>query len=416
MRSKPYAAGRVAASVSPRPPRGPRRLCSPRAGRGLAGRSTPAPGSRSGFATVSIPPPALGEGRDGLEPDGAGQLDRLVNLVDHPAGYPAAPRRATHEPSRRGGSARARRGGPRGAGRARCSPDPRLRERETEHVAERPELAVVPDRDDERVVRGPQCLVGRDRRMTVAHPAGDDPCGQPVRRLVREREQRGGQQSTSTSCPSPVRSRWRSAARIPIAACNPVITSTSATSTFAARLGISGIDMSPPIACARKSYPGTSPRPPDRQDTRSGRSAISVRVEPGALHHARSEVLDHDVGSQGQRPRGRDIAGILQVQGDASLVPVRAEVVGGHPCGRPGRAPGARVVAVPGRSTLITSAPRSPRIIVASGPARTREKSATRIPSRAPAETDIRGLYTISASAASRTTLRRTFGYRGAER
>ena len=40
----------------------------------------------------------------------------------------------------------------------------------------------------------------------------------------------------------------------------------------------------------------------------------------------------------------------------------------------------------PGRSTLTTSAPRSPRSIVANGPASTREKSATRTPSRAAGE------------------------------
>src|SRR3954454_16700671 len=38
----------------------------------------------------------------------------------------------------------------------------------------------------------------------------------------------------------------------------------------------------------------------------------------------------------------------------------------------------------PGRSTFTTSAPRSPRVCVHSGPASTREKSATSSPSRAP--------------------------------
>ena len=55
--------------------------------------------------------------------------------------------------------------------------------------------------------------------------------------------------------------------------------------------------------------------------------------------------------------------------------------------------PHARVSSpVPGRSTLITVAPRSPSSIVAYGPARTREKSATTIPSSAPVT---RGLYPI---------------------
>ena len=44
----------------------------------------------------------------------------------------------------------------------------------------------------------------------------------------------------------------------------------------------------------------------------------------------------------------------------------------------------ARVVAASGRSTLITSAPRSPSSIAANGPASTREKSATRRPSSGP--------------------------------
>ena len=45
----------------------------------------------------------------------------------------------------------------------------------------------------------------------------------------------------------------------------------------------------------------------------------------------------------------------------------------------------------PGRSTLITSAPRSPSVIAANGPASTREKSATSSPSSGPAESAIGG-------------------------
>ena len=58
---------------------------------------------------------------------------------------------------------------------------------------------------------------------------------------------------TDTRCPSPVASRCRSAARIPNAACSPVITSTSATPAFAGRPGSPVTLISPPTACTSRS-------------------------------------------------------------------------------------------------------------------------------------------------------------------
>ena len=74
---------------------------------------------------------------------------------------------------------------------------------------------------------------------------------------------------------------------------------------------------------------------------------------------------------------------VLEVEHDRALVAVQAEEVGRALGGVGG--PQLRVSSPPpGRSTLTTSAPRSPSVIVHSGPARTREKSATSRPSSAP--------------------------------
>jgi hypothetical protein len=77
------------------------------------------------------------------------------------------------------------------------------------------------------------------------------------------------------------------------------------------------------------------------------------------------------------------------VAGDRALVAVGAEVVRGLGVSRPSASfrkggPQVRVSSpLPGRSILITSAPRSARVCVHQGPASTRDRSSTRIPSRA---------------------------------
>ena len=98
---------------------------------------------------------------------------------------------------------------------------------------------------------------------------------------------------------------------------------------------------------------------------------------------ARPEGLDHDVGAGAQLARQGEVARVLEVEDDRALVAVEAQEVRRALVGER-RSPGAGVVAGRGRSTLTTSAPRSPSVIVHSGPASTREKSATSRPSRAP--------------------------------
>ena len=69
---------------------------------------------------------------------------------------------------------------------------------------------------------------------------------------------------TSISWPSPDKLRWLSAAKIPIVACIPVITSTSATPTFVGWPGAGPVTLiNPPIAWTNKSYPGIAAPAPE---------------------------------------------------------------------------------------------------------------------------------------------------------
>ena len=112
-------------------------------------------------------------------------------------------------------------------------------------------------------------------------------------------------------------------------------------------------------------------------------------VEPELCHEAGFEVVEHDVAGEGESASERDVVGFFEVEHDRPLVAVDGHVVGGFEIiglivGRVvlPRGPQVRVSSPwPGRSILITSAPRSPRICPTSGPARTREKSMTRMPS-----------------------------------
>ena len=109
--------------------------------------------------------------------------------------------------------------------------------------------------------------------------------------------------------------------------------------------------------------------------------AERVAVEAPARHQPGAEGLDQHVGPQRRagararrrrRRRGRARARACCGSARGSRSPRRRGTAG----------PSARVSSPPsGRSTLTTSAPRSPSSIVASGPASTREKSATRMPS-----------------------------------
>jgi hypothetical protein len=118
------------------------------------------------------------------------------------------------------------------------------------------------------------------------------------------------------------------------------------------------------------------------------------RVEAVAGHVADLEVLDQDIRAHRHRPHQRRAFGRGQVDRDRALVAVGAEVVGGLGVSRPSLSlrkggPQPRVSSPPGwsspggRSTLITSAPRSARTCVHHGPASTRDRSSTRTPASA---------------------------------
>ena len=161
-------------------------------------------------------PSARGSSTIGSSPSALGQREGAGDVVDLPGGH--AGRRAARRPTAaasRAASARdqhvaQRRRGARPARRwwrsARRGPAPARRD-----LAQRRELLVVADREDELAVGGGEELVGRDRRVRVAHPARDG-AGQRVgRALVDQR----GEQATRTGRPrraGPRRcaSRWRS--------------------------------------------------------------------------------------------------------------------------------------------------------------------------------------------------------------
>ena len=138
--------------------------------------------------------------------------------------------------------------------------------------------------------------------------------------------------------------------------------------------------------------PGVRPGRPEPGD----REVDEVRVElpedvvaePEPGEPADPVVLDEHVRVADEPAEDLAPGLLLEVEADRALVAVDREVVGGRPravglAPDPRRAPG-RVTSPSGGSTLITSAPRSARSIVASGPARTVEQSATRMPASGP--------------------------------
>ena len=137
----------------------------------------------------------------------------------------------------------------------------------------------------------------------------------------------------------------------------------------------------------------------EHETSRGLRSRSASPSRPHAGHQPGPEGLDQHVGAPRRarapargRPRRRGRARPSACCGSAR----------GSTCCRSSRhgGPHARVSSPPpGRSTLITSAPRSPSVIAANGPASTREKSATRRPSSGAQSASARSL----VSAAMRT-------------
>ena len=147
---------------------------------------------------VDVDALAVRDGRDGLEADLASQRERLVNLIDHSAGDAGGAE--TRDP--RGGRRTAERVVDRRKQRVTVLDPSAVRDepfvvgerRQAEDLAERPELAVVADRRSRTGRRRPAASRRARSRVTVAHPAADDPRRQPVGCLVGQREQRRGQQ------------------------------------------------------------------------------------------------------------------------------------------------------------------------------------------------------------------------------
>ena len=114
---------------------------------------------------------------------------------------------------------------------------------------------------------------------------------------------------------------------------------------------------------------------------------VGAEAEP--VQRAGAEVLHQHVGPPQQLGEHRLVAVVLEVEGDRLLVPVGGEEVGRLPARPSGVStnggPQPRLSSpLPGLSTLITRAPRSPSIIAACGPARARVRSTTSTPSRGP--------------------------------
>ena len=122
--------------------------------------------------------------------------------------------------------------------------------RRAEHSAKGGELAIVSDGQNQLPLAGVEQLVGGDARVRVPQTPGHRAGDRVGRALVDPgRRDRAESRSTSTSCPSPVALRWRSAARIPTVANRPARTSTSATPTFCGSpSGVPVMLISPPVA------------------------------------------------------------------------------------------------------------------------------------------------------------------------
>ena len=108
-------------------------------------------------------------------------------------------------------------------------------------------------------------------------------------------------------------------------------------------------------------------------------------IEAVTGERAGLEVLDDDMGAARQPfDEGRTF-GLREIDGDGSLVAIGGEEIGRVAASQRNGGPKARVSSPsPGFSIFRISAPRSPRICVAHGPASTRLKSRTRICDSAP--------------------------------
>ena len=131
------------------------------------------------------------------------------------------------------------------------------------------------------------------------------------------------------------------------------------------------------------------------------RVAAARSVSPSSPQRAISPGRKLSTSTSARRASARASSrspGSARSSATRALVAVQAEVVG-RVLAPPRRAPASACRRRrPGRSTLTTSAPRSPSSMVAYGPASTREKSATRRPSRPMATAPVVRLRTLVVS------------------
>ena len=156
----------------------------------------------------------------------------------------------------------------------------------------------------------------------------------------------------STCWPRPVSCRWLSAARTPMVACRPEITSNTATpARYGSPSGVSrhahqpGDGLDDEVVPGQRGTLGPAAETADRgvHDGRvGGRDGVVVELEAGQA--ARLEVLDEHVGAPRELVRRGQVAGIAQVERDRALVAVDAEVIG-RDAVPDRRLPGAGVVA-----------------------------------------------------------------------
>ena len=196
------------------------------------------PSNRSGFATRRSAPPRPGRrpSSTSAAPSGEANTSSIVRIGEH--GHATPPRaRSSHAPpaasrtlARASGPARpgSRRG--RGSSRtARRRPTPACPT--TSHV--RRNSRSFPAARMNGSIRGVEGLVRHDVRVRGAQGRWHHASDQRVRRLVHHRgHARVEERRRSRGGRRPVRSRSASAARMPIAACRPVTTSSSATPAF----------------------------------------------------------------------------------------------------------------------------------------------------------------------------------------
>ena len=102
-------------------------------------------------------------------------------------------------------------------------------------------------------------------------------------------------------------------------------------------------------------------------------------VDLEAIGHALGKVIDYDVAALGQRIEGRQGFGHLEIEHDTALVAIVGEEIQRRAFDDMRRRSPVRSPA--GGSILMISAPRSPRIMVANGPASACVRWSTRTPS-----------------------------------